>query len=174
MLLYHRTPVYRGTSLIKDAHPPRTPLRPYAQAYGRVLGGCVFLWAWYTCKRSKQDADEEEKGTCLFPELLGNVLHEQSPRFDGLDLGLHLSIGQLQPSRPRYQRVQKFVPRTSANRYVFKNKSCWVMFSTSNPRDFTFAIFASTCQRDATLLPNNQHQHRTCHIQKDVLLYALC
>jgi len=24
------------------------------------------------------------------------------------------------------------------------------------------------------LLPNNQHQHRTMHIQKDMLPYALC
>ena len=27
----------------KDDHPPRTPLGPWVQAYGRVLGGCVFL-----------------------------------------------------------------------------------------------------------------------------------
>ena len=27
----------------QNAHPPRTPLGPWAQAYGRVLGVCVFL-----------------------------------------------------------------------------------------------------------------------------------
>jgi hypothetical protein len=30
---------YRGTSLIRTPHPPRTPLGPQAWAYGRVLGG---------------------------------------------------------------------------------------------------------------------------------------
>ena len=31
------------TSLTRNPHPPITPLRPYAQAYGRVLGGFDFL-----------------------------------------------------------------------------------------------------------------------------------
>jgi len=34
---------YRGTSLIRNRTPPRTAIGPYAYAYGRVLGGCVFL-----------------------------------------------------------------------------------------------------------------------------------
>ena len=29
-------------------------------------------------------------------------------------------------------------------------------------------------RRDWYLLPNNEHQHRTLHIQKDVLPYAVC
>ena len=32
----------------------------------------------------------------------------------------------------------------------------------------------STRREIGILLPNNQHQHRTLHIQKDVLPYALC
>jgi len=37
------TPRYRGTSVIRNAPPPRTMIWPYAQAYCRVLGGGVFL-----------------------------------------------------------------------------------------------------------------------------------
>ena len=35
--------LYRSTSLIRKAHPPRITLGPYAQAYCRVLGGGRFL-----------------------------------------------------------------------------------------------------------------------------------
>ena len=38
----HVTP-YRSTSLIRNAHPPRTTTGPYARAYSRFLGGGVFL-----------------------------------------------------------------------------------------------------------------------------------
>ena len=41
--------VYRGTSPIRNRHPPRTPLGPWAYAYGRVLGGGVSLWVRYPC-----------------------------------------------------------------------------------------------------------------------------
>ena len=34
---------YRGTSPIRKRPPPRTPLGPQTQDYGRVLGRCVFL-----------------------------------------------------------------------------------------------------------------------------------
>ena len=34
---------------LEDAHPPRTPLGPQAQAYGGVLGGCVFLQVRSSC-----------------------------------------------------------------------------------------------------------------------------
>ena len=30
---------YRGTSPTRKHQPPRTPLEPFVQAYGRVLGG---------------------------------------------------------------------------------------------------------------------------------------
>ena len=33
---------YRGTSPIRKAQPPGTPLGPQAKAYGRVLERCVF------------------------------------------------------------------------------------------------------------------------------------
>ena len=31
----------------ENVQPPRTPSRPEAQAYGRVLGGCIFLLVRY-------------------------------------------------------------------------------------------------------------------------------
>ena len=34
---------------LEDAHPPGTPLGPQAQAYGGVLGGCVFLQVRSSC-----------------------------------------------------------------------------------------------------------------------------
>ena len=33
----------------ENAHPPGTPLGPWAWAYGRVLGGCVFSYMKYPC-----------------------------------------------------------------------------------------------------------------------------
>ena len=35
--------VNRGFPPIRKRSPPRNPLGPWAQAYGRVLGGCVFI-----------------------------------------------------------------------------------------------------------------------------------
>jgi hypothetical protein len=34
---------YTDTSPTRERHPPRNPLGPYAEAYGRVLRGCTFL-----------------------------------------------------------------------------------------------------------------------------------
>ena len=52
------------------------------------------------------------------------------------------------------------------------------MLSLAGSRALSFFLTCSkhnlTGQRDWHLLPNNQRQHRTLHIQKDALLYALC
>ena len=40
---------YRGTSLMRNRPLPRTAIGPYADAFCRVVGGGVFLWARYPC-----------------------------------------------------------------------------------------------------------------------------
>ena len=35
-------------------------------------------------------------------------------------------------------------------------------------------LYPKSSREIVILLPNNQHQHRTLHIQKDLLPYALC
>jgi len=37
-----------------------------------------------------------------------------------------------------------------------------------------YGVITATFVEIGILLPNNQRQHRTLHIQKDVLPYALC
>ena len=47
--LFSQSAPYRGTSLIRNAHPPRTTIGPLAKAYCRVVGGGIFLSARCPC-----------------------------------------------------------------------------------------------------------------------------
>ena len=46
--------VYRGTSLMRKRPPPRTTIGPWAWAYCRVLGGCVFMRARCPCTQTQR------------------------------------------------------------------------------------------------------------------------